>query len=136
MHTTNYANTFIVIAEDTVAEHGVAPPEKTEDPSIASRTWRMILEHPYRCTSDDVIFTVWADRKGIPADERDAARRQFFSKGQPCLRASDLGKKYGWGIHHDAEGRVAVYGVESDEYRALTDRSDITVVNAMRSSRR
>ncbi len=27
----------------------------------------------------------------------------FFSKGQPCLRASDLGKKYGWGIHSDSE---------------------------------
>ena len=136
MHTTNYANTFIAVAEDSTAERGIAPPEKADNPSIAFRTWRMIAEHPYRYTSDDVIFTVWADRKGIPADEREAARATFFNKGQPCLRASDLGKKYGWGIHHDADGRVALYGVESTEYQALADRDDIAVVKAMRSARR
>ncbi len=136
MHSTNYRNTFIVIAEDSAAECGTAPPEKVENPSIASRTWRMIAEQPYAHTSDDVIFTVWADRKGIPADERDVARAQFFAKGQPCLRASDLGKRYGWGIHHDAEGRVALHGVESHEYQALTCEDDVAVVKAMRSARR
>jgi hypothetical protein len=136
MHTTNYANTFIVVAEDSAADCGVAPPEKAENPSIASRTWRMIAERPYRYTSDDVIFTVWADRQGIPEDERDAARAEFFNKGQPCLRASDLGKKYGWGIHHDANGRVALYEVGSEQYGALVERDDVTVVKAMRSSRR
>ena len=136
MHTTNYANTLIIAAEDSAAERGIAPPEKAENPSIASRTWRMIAEHPYRYTSDDVIFTVWADRKGIPDGERETARATFFSKGQACLRASDLGKKYGWGIHHDAEGRVALYGVESKEYAALSGGNDVTVVKAMRSSRR
>jgi len=135
MHTTNYANTFIAIAEDSTAECGVAPPEKDGNPSIASRTWRMIAEEPYAHTSDDVIFTVWADRKGIPEGDRAAAREAFFSKGQACLRASDLGKKYGWGIHHNAEERVALYGVETEPYRALVEGGEVRVVKAMRSSR-
>lgn len=135
MHSTNYIDTFIAIAEDCAAERGMEPPEKAENPSIAFRTWRMIAARPYAHTSDDVIFGVWADRKGVPEEEREAARRAFFSRGQACLRASDLGNKYGWGIHHDAAGRVALYGVESDEYRSLASRDDITLVKAMRSSR-
>ena len=136
MHTTNYTNTFIAIADDSSAERGIVPPEKVDNPSVVSRTWRMIAEHPYEYCSDDVIFGVWADRQGISEGERDAAREEFFEKGRACLRASDLGKKYGWGIHHDAEGRVAVYGLESTGYQAFVDSGDVAVVKAMRSSRR
>ncbi len=135
MHTTNYSDTFITIAEDSTATMGVAPPEKPENPSVTSRTWRLIAERPYENTSDDVIFTVWADRQDIPEGDRAAARKEFFSKGRPCLRASDLGKKYGWGIHHDPQGRVALYGRETEEYRALASAGELTVVKAMRSSR-
>jgi hypothetical protein len=136
MHSTNYQGTLIAIAEDSSAERGTMPPEKAENPSVASRTWRMIADHPYEYTSDDVIFTVWADRQGIAEEDREVAREEFFSRGRACLRASDLGKKYGWGIHHDTEGRVAVFGVESDEYRAFIESGDVQVVKAMRSSRR
>jgi hypothetical protein len=136
MHSTNYQGTLIAIAEDSSADRGTMPPEKAENPSVASRTWRMIADHPYEYTSDDVIFTVWADRQGIAEEDREAARAEFFSRGRACLRASDLGKKYGWGIHHDTEGRVAVFGVESDEYRAFIESGDVQVVKAMRSSRR
>ena len=140
-HTTNYADTFICIAEDSTAGTGTPPPEKADNPSIASRTYRMISEHPYRYTSDDVVFTVHADRKQIPEAEREDARAAFFSKGQPCLRASDLGKKYGWGIHADAEGRVALFGVETEEYERLAsgvsdDGQPLALTRAMRSSRR
>ncbi|MGB3329843.1 MAG: DUF6157 family protein [Thermomicrobiales bacterium] len=134
-HTTNYTQTLIATAEDSVAERGTVPPQKLENPSIAYRTWEKIASAPYEHTSDDVIFGVWADRKGIPAGERDAARAEFFSKGQACLRASDLGKKYGWGIHHDEEGRIALYGVESDEYQRLLNDPDVAKTRSMRRAR-
>jgi hypothetical protein len=138
-HTTNYYDTFIAVAEDCTAAEGVAPPSRAT-PSTAELTHRMIAEHPYRYTSDDVIFTVWADRNGLAEADRPAARTQFFSKGQPCLRSSDLGKRYGWGVHADAEGRVAVFPLQSEEYASLAagiapDGSDVIVKRAMRSSR-
>ena len=135
MHSTNYSDTFIAIAEDSTAAQGVPPPEKEDNPSVASRTWRMIFEQPHVHTSDDVIFSVWADRQGIPESNRAVAREQFFSKGRACLRASDLGKKYGWGIHHDHDGRVAVYGRETDEYREFVATGEVTTLTSMRSSR-
>ncbi|HEY3449797.1 MAG TPA: DUF6157 family protein [Myxococcales bacterium] len=140
-HSTNSYDTFIAVAPDCAAERGTAPKESAS-PSVALRTFRTIQESPCRHTSDDVIFTVYADRNAIPQAKRAAARQAFFSKGQPCLRASDLGKKYGWGVHSDGEGRVALYGVETRDYRELAagkrkgkDGKPVTVVHAMRSCR-
>jgi len=135
MKTTNYKGTFITVAPDCPAARGT-PPKEADKPSIALLTYRMIRDNPYAFTSDDVIFTVFADRKGIAPAERDAARETFFSKGQACLRASDLGKRYGWGIHSDSEGRVALYGMETPEYESFASggRGD-AVVRAMRSKK-
>ncbi|MBX3069086.1 MAG: hypothetical protein KF883_01160 [Thermomicrobiales bacterium] len=140
MHTTNYFDAFIAVAADSTATAPTEPPYKEESPSIAWRTWRMIAAAPYAHTSDDVIFGVWADRRDIPAADREAARAEFFSKGQACLRASDLGKRYGWGVHSDAEGRVALVGVGTPEYDAFAagltpDGQSVMVTRAMKSKR-
>ena len=132
-HTTNYTGTFIEVSEDCPIEHGQEPPI-AENLSIAALHYRLISEKPYGRTSDDVIFETHALRKGIDPNDQDA-RAEFFSKGQPCLRSSPLGKRYGWGTHHDAEGRVALVPRDSDEYAALAADSDLAHTRAMRSSR-
>jgi len=138
----DYADTFIAVADDCAASAGTPPPFNPENPSVAARTHQMIAEHPYEFTSGDVIFTVWADRHGIPDVERAAARAAFYSKSQACLRSSDLGKRYGWGIHADAHGGVALFGVETPEYaQFVSDHgrhgsgSPVALTRAMRSSR-
>lgn len=143
MGSTNYFEAFIGVADDCPAEAGTVPPERGEQPSVALRTYRMIASAPYHHTSDDVIFGVTADRQGLPEAERPAARAAFFAKPQACLRASDLGRRYGWGIHSDEQGRVAIYGVETEEYRRLAageslagEAGAVTVITrAMRSKR-
>jgi hypothetical protein len=62
-------------------------------------------------------------------------RERFFSKGQACLRSSPLSKRYGWGTHHDAEGRVALYPVGSAEYERLRTDESLEHLTAMRSKR-
>lgn len=133
-HSTNYAETFIEVAEDCPVDHGVEPPEKAV-PTVAMLHFDFIASQPYTRTSDDVVFETYARRNNIPDDDRDAARKRFFAKGQPCLRSSPLGKRYGWGIHHDADGRVALYARESDEYARLAADPDLTHVRAMRTRR-
>lgn len=135
MHSTNYYNTLIEIAEDSSATAGQVPPMRGEKRSVANLQFEMLHDNPYRYTSDDVLFAVFADRKEIPADERAEARQAFFSKGQPCFRASPLTKSYGWGVHSDAEGKIAIYGVESEEYRRLVADEGVTTKKAMRSRR-
>jgi hypothetical protein len=132
MHTTNYRQTFIAVSPDSKAELARTPDKPG---SVAELQWRMISANPYRFTSDDVIFAVHAQRNGITEADRSAARAAFFSKGQPCLRSSPLVKTHGWGLHHNNEGRVALYAVESEEYASLCERDDISVVAGMRSKR-
>ncbi|MGH3696072.1 MAG: DUF6157 family protein [Pseudonocardiaceae bacterium] len=66
---------------------------------------------------------------------------QFYSKSQACLRASDLGKRYGWGIHADGRGRLALFGVDTPEYAEFVSGrrhgesgAPITLTRAMRSA--
>lgn len=135
MRTTNYHETLIEIAEDCPVTVGQEPPRNGEKQTVASRQFDMIYAAPYRFTSDDVIFTVHADRAGLPERERPAERERFFSKGRACLRSSPLVKRYGWGIHSDAKGRVALVPAGSEEYRLLQADSGVRKVKAMRSKR-
>src|SRR5690349_18391878 len=86
MHSTNYTNTFIQVADDCKVAVGTVPPEKQEK-TVAQLQYELIANNPYRYTSDDVIFAVYAARNRIPDAELDARRAELFSKGQPCLRA-------------------------------------------------
>ena len=133
----DYTETFIVCSDDCPAVEGEIPPSAE---SIAGRTWQMIADQPYRYTSGDVIFTVYADRQDIPQQKRPTARREFYAKGRACLRSSDLGRRYGWGIHADSDGRLAVYGIGTSRYDALAEGrgpkgAPVKVVKAMRRSR-
>ena len=136
MHSTNYFNTFIEIAEDSPTQRGEMPPLKGEKKTVANHQFEMLYEHPYQYTSDDVLFTVFATRKDFPKGEWTEQRDHYFSKGQPCFRASPLTKRYGWGIHSDEEGKIAMYGAETEEYKKFLADDSIKKVKAMRSKRR
>ncbi|MGI9542084.1 MAG: DUF6157 family protein [Cyclobacteriaceae bacterium] len=135
MGSTNYLNTFIEIAEDCPASSGELPPIKGEKKSVANLQFEMLYENPYKFTSDDVLYTVFATRKEIPDGELEEQREIFFSKGQPCFRASPLTKRYGWGIHSNEEGKIAMYGAETKEYKTFAKSEKLEVVKAMRSKR-
>jgi len=134
-HTTNYQNTFITIADDCAAVAGEVPAIKGDKKTIANLQFELIHKHPYKFTSDELLFKIYAERNDLTDEELPAARAAFFSKGQACLRASPLAKRYGWGIHSNAAGQIAIYGCETDEYQKLKTDKELTVVKAMRSSK-
>ena len=132
MHSTNYRNTLITVSPDTSADQAHIPDRPG---TIAALQYALLANHPYAMTSDDLIFEVHAIRSGIDEAKRQEARTQFFSRGQACLRSSPLVKQFGWGIHHDDSGRIALVAIGSPEYEALLERSDVSVVSGMRSKR-
>ncbi len=136
MHTTNYRNVFIEIAEDSTATQGEVPPLKGEKKSVANLQFEMLYGNPYQYNSDDVLFGVFAIRKGFDEEEIAEQKEIYFSKGQPCFRASPLTKSYGWGIHSDKDGKIAMYGAESEEYKSFLANDGIKKVKAMRSKRK
>jgi hypothetical protein len=131
----NYSNTLIAIADDSPVNEAVMPPRNDAKPTIAAEQYRLLADAPYTLTSEDVIFTVYADKHGIPDEERAAARKAYFAAPRACLRTSPLAKKYGWGLHSDEDGRLALVPVDSDRYRELIEDGGTRVVKAMRSSR-
>ncbi|UYQ92656.1 DUF6157 family protein [Chitinophaga horti] len=135
VHTTNYQNTFITVADDCRATQGEVPPVKGDDKTIANLQFDLLYDHPYKYTSDDIVFHCYAAKNKIPKAEQPAAREQFFSKGQPCLRTSPLSKRYGFGTHHNEEGKVALYAMESPEYAKLMKDKGLKVIKAIKSSR-
>lgn len=64
-----------------------------------------------------MLFGLFAARKEFSDDELDERREHLFSKCQACFRASPLTKSYDWGIYNNAEGKIAMYGAETKEYR-------------------
>jgi hypothetical protein len=134
-HTTNYQNTFIEVAADCPAEIGQIPKSTGEKKTVAEMQYETLQNNPYKFTSDDVLFQVFADRKDLIESEYQLAREVFFSKGQACFRASPLTKRFGFGVHANEEGKIAIYGRESLEYEQFVNDNSIKKVKAMRTQK-
>ncbi|MCL4352946.1 DUF6157 family protein [Patescibacteria group bacterium] len=135
VHTTNYSNAFIEAAPDSPVHIAEVPPQKGNEKTIASIEYEMIAGNPYKYTSDEVLFRVFAIKNDIAGQNLEKERQKFFSKGQPCFRSSPLTKRYGWGVHSDAEGKIAIFPMESSEYKKLVKDKGLKHLRAMRSKR-
>jgi Family of unknown function (DUF6157) len=131
----NYFDTLIEVAEDSAATEARAPTGRGGKKTKAVVEYQLLAEHPYTYTEQDIAFEVYAALHEIPTQDRPTVREQFLRKGHPHLRASPLAKRYGWGIHNNADGKVALIAVESPEYQQLLNDPRITKIKAFRSTR-
>jgi len=136
MHTTNYINTFIAVADDCQASSAEIPVMKGGKPTAATLQFEMIKKNPYKYDSDSILFNVYASKNELTKSELKKEREKFFSKGQPCLRASPLTKRYGWGVHSNENGKVAIYALGSPEYTNMLKDKSLVQIKAMRTSRK
>ena len=134
VHTTNYFDTFIEVSDDTKVNCGTQPPSKDKK-TVAEMQYELISKNPYKYTSDDVFFQVFVDKNDLHREDYIQARVQFFSKGQPCFRASPLTKTYGFGVHCDSNGKVATYGMETTEYQKFLANTSVKKLKAMKSTK-
>lgn len=138
----SYINTFIQIADDCPITSSVIPTAKGKHTPIHVIQYELLSQQPYHYTHEELIFAVHVRRHSIEDDEQQARKAEIwaalFQKGHPCLRASELTKKYGWGAHYNEEGKIAIYGVESEEYKQFVQGTNgvTQVLMAMRSKRR
>ncbi|MEV4009148.1 DUF6157 family protein [Nonomuraea angiospora] len=136
----NYLDTLIAVADDCPVESSVVPAPRGGKKTVAVLQYELLRERPFQLTQEDVLFLSWLMRRpgfeDRTDDEVSALRDAFFAKDQPCLRASPLPKKYGFGLLADAEGRLALCPMESEAYRAGLADGAVTVLKALRSSRR
>jgi hypothetical protein len=137
----SYTDTFIEVADDCPETMGAEPPMRGDKPTVAVLEYELLRKNPYRHTRDELLFIVHVTRLGLtPAELRErgtSIHAELFAKSHPCMRASPLPKRYGWGVHHDAEGKIALVSRGSPEYAALTtgNRRAGAVLKAMRNAR-
>ena len=134
MKTTNYINTFIEVAEDCPVKAAEIPPQK-EEKTAANIQFEMVAHNPYKYTSDDVLFQVYATKNKLSGSKLKEEREKFFSKGQACFRSSPLTKRYGWGVHNDEKGKIAIYPIDSPEYKKFAKDKTLAHKRGMRSKR-
>jgi Family of unknown function (DUF6157) len=131
----NYYDTLIEIADDCPATEARVPRARGGKKTKAVVEYELLVEHPYMYTEEDIAFEVYAVLHDIPKAIWPKERKKFLSKGHPHLRVSALAKRYGWGIHNDAEGKIALIAVESPEYKRLMNDPRTTKIKAFRSTR-
>jgi len=126
MKSTNYRDTLITASSDSPVSTGTVPEKRA---TVAGIQHQILSAQPYALTSDDLLHAVHVARGGAKW------REEFFATPQACLRASPLVKQFGWGIHNDAEGRIALVGMETGEYCRLLDDPAVVKTAGMRSKR-
>ena len=131
----NYYDTLIEVADDCPATAGEVPQARGGKKTKAVVEYELLVKHPYTCTEEDIAFEVYAVLHEIPSASRAKEREKFLSKGHPHLRVSALAKRHGWGIHNNADGKIALIAVESPEYKRLMMDPGTTKVKAFRSTR-
>jgi hypothetical protein len=128
-------DTFIEVAEDCPAVHAEVPPARGGRATKATIEYELIAGEPYGLTEDELAFRTRVVMRDIPVADWPAERERFLSQKKPRLRVSALAKRYGWGVHVDSRGRVALVPVESAEYRRLAADPAVRHVRAFRSKR-
>lgn len=135
----NYINTFIEVAADCKAKEGTQPKSRVGNPTVAELEFEFISHNPYSYTQEDVQFHVHAERQGLSAKQLQSdgvhLREAFFSKPMACMRASPLAKTYGWGLHFDKNGHVALVSSGTAKYKELAKDPAISHTRAMRNKR-
>jgi Family of unknown function (DUF6157) len=131
----NYDDTLVEVADDCPVSAAQVPQARGGKRTKAVVEYELLVEHPYTYTEEDIAFEVYAALNDIPKARWPTERKKFLSKGHPHLRVSALAKRYGWGFHNDAEGKVALIAVESPEYARLLKDPRTAKVKAFRSTR-
>lgn len=136
----DYFDTFLSVAEDCKVSEAKVPQPRGDKPTVAMLQYEM-LSKPFAHTQEAVLFEVWLARQddidtdALADDERQALFDEFYSKGQPCLRASPLTKTHGWGVVFQTDGKAALVAMESDDYAKHLANGDLKQLKAMRSKR-
>ncbi|MFS0762283.1 DUF6157 family protein [Peribacillus phoenicis] len=132
----SYKNTLITISDDSKVSSAKVPVIKNGKTTIAYIEHDLINNNPYKFTQEDVQFKTYLIKNQMEAENAAEFREQFFSKSKACFRASPLVKNYGWGIHYNNQGKIAIYDVNSEKYNQLLKQADITKLKGMRSKRK
>jgi hypothetical protein len=133
-----YKNTLVTVAADCPVKKSEIPVPRGNKIPQHLHQYTLLTNEPYALGHEELTFEVYLRKEGLE-NESEAEKQniwaKLFEKEHPCLRASSLTKRYGFGAHYNSEGKIAIYPMESPEYKKLLDDKIITKLPAMNSKR-
>jgi len=135
----SYTNTFIKVADDCPVVTSEVPVSKKDKKPMHLIQYELLKQHPYTYDHEALIYEVFIKYREISEDvlekESEKIKTELFSKGHPCLRASALTKRYGFGAHYNEQGKIAIYPMESKDYEAFMADKGMKILSAMKTKR-
>ena len=125
MTSTIIPSSFVAVSPDCPALTAEVPPTRSPR-TIPQIEFEMLINNPYVYSSDDVLYAANAERRGI-------SREDYFATIQPDFRLSPLVKRYGWGVHTNSKGKIAIYPLASAEYEKFISNASIRQFRGNRS---
>lgn len=129
-----YTNTFIIAADDCPVSTAQNPSRGKDTLTRAEIEYNLLTQEPYSCDHLDFTYLVH-NRHKAQSGATPQSRHEFHAKGQPCMRASALVKRYGYGAHYNSTGKIAIYPMESPTYKKFSESNATTVLKGMRNKR-
>lgn len=100
---------LIEVAEDCPVDHAVGPPAEKPEKTVARIAYEVLTESPYGYTEIEFFHEVHVVRRNRP----DLKIESYNIKRSPLVQT------FGWGIHRNPDGKLALVAMESDRYREL-----------------
>ncbi|PKH02447.1 hypothetical protein CXF72_11615 [Psychromonas sp. MB-3u-54] len=98
--------TLILISEDAHSTVAIIP---EDDGTIHRISYEVLIQNPYKYSESEFHHEVHVVRRN-----RTDLRIESYN-----IRRSKLLKRFGWGIHLNSNGKLALVGANSDEYQNL-----------------
>ena len=135
----SYKNAFVQVSEDCPVSQSEIPVAKNGKKTAHLIQYELLTGQPYTYDHESLIYEVYVRRKEIPEallkTDKPEIWAELFAKGHPCMRASSLVKRYGFGAHYNEEGKIAIYPMESRTYKAFLKDKTVQLFPGMRSKR-
>ncbi|CAH1531384.1 hypothetical protein P5868_004794 [Vibrio parahaemolyticus] len=100
---------LFLISEDATSRVHVIPPNNGRIPRIS---YDVLSENPYVFTEEEFYHEVHVVRR----------QREDLNLATYNIRKSELLQQFGWGIHRNSEGKLALIPAESAKYKELSQK--------------
>ena len=108
---------LITVADKCPANHGMEPTTNRAEKTITMHQYDVLTEMPYQLTYKQLKEEVHRTRRG--KEFTDEQLETYM------MKRSELCKIYGWGVHEDKNGTLALVGCETKEYRRLVRKPGV-----------
>lgn len=134
----SYKETFITVAPDCPVDKSEIPVSNRAKKPVHIIQYELLINNPYKFNHQELTFEVYLRKGDISCKtekERTEIWKKLFSKGHPCLRASPLTKRYGFGAHYNENGKIALYPIEGEAYENFITDNSVKKLAGMKSKR-